>query len=116
MAALQHFDYSHLAPELRVISAPFHALAQQMVLQIPDDPQLTLGLQKLVEAKDCMVRAARVTGQPQSQTQSTATLDARDNESRWRPIDSQGNISPNPAPENPDEPDEGETGPEELQG
>lgn len=33
---------------------------------------------------------------------------------RWRPIDPAGNVSPDPAPETPDDPDEGETGPPEA--
>jgi hypothetical protein len=34
-------------------------------------------------------------------------------ESRWRPIDAQGNVDPRPASEAPDDPSEGETGPPE---
>ena len=37
-------------------------------------------------------------------------------ESRWRPIDPQGNVDPKPAPETPDDPSEGETGPPEVDG
>ena len=36
--------------------------------------------------------------------------------SRWRPIDKDANVAPDPAPENPDDPDEGETGPPEQTG
>lgn len=32
----------------------------------------------------------------------------------WRPIDAAGNVSEDPAPEAPDDQDEGETGPEET--
>lgn len=35
-------------------------------------------------------------------------------QSRWRPIASDGTIDPEPAPETPDEPNEGETGPPEV--
>jgi hypothetical protein len=34
------------------------ALAAQLVRQLPDGPELTAGLRKLLEAKDCFVRAA----------------------------------------------------------
>lgn len=36
-------------------------------------------------------------------------------ESRWRPIDSDGTVADEPAPEPPDDLDEGETGPPETQ-
>lgn len=53
----RHFDYEHLPNELAVISKPVSELAQSMVLTIPDGPELTAGLRKLLEAKDCLVRA-----------------------------------------------------------
>lgn len=34
------------------------ALAALMVCELPDGPELTAGLRKLLEAKDCFVRAA----------------------------------------------------------
>jgi hypothetical protein len=52
------FDFDHLNGHLRIVSQQIAAVAQNMVDDIPDDPQLVLGLQKLVEAKDCFVRAA----------------------------------------------------------
>lgn len=39
----------------------------------------------------------------------------RQTDPRWRPIDAEGTVDIDPAPENPDEPDEGETGPAEQQ-
>jgi hypothetical protein len=54
---LRYFDYSHLPDHLRVISEPFHDLAHEMAT-ILDGPELTAGLRKMLEAKDCMVRAA----------------------------------------------------------
>lgn len=61
--ATQHFEklfaYSHL-PEgiLRETSAQANVLACQMVRTLPDGPELSAGLRKLLEAKDCFVRAA----------------------------------------------------------
>jgi hypothetical protein len=52
-AILRYFDFAHL-PE-QAISRPFCELARSMQL---DGPELTTGLRKLLEAKDCMVRAA----------------------------------------------------------
>lgn len=34
------------------------ALAVIMIMELPDGPELTTGLRKLLEAKDCFVRAA----------------------------------------------------------
>jgi hypothetical protein len=33
-------------------------LAEAMIVELPDGPELTAGLRKLLEAKDCFVRAA----------------------------------------------------------
>jgi hypothetical protein len=56
-AILRYFSYEHLPPELREVSAPFCVLAHAMAEQF-EGPELTTGLRKLLEAKDCMVRAA----------------------------------------------------------
>ncbi|MFF2650613.1 hypothetical protein [Streptomyces sp. NPDC058045] len=55
---LRYFAYDHLPPHLAEVSAPFHGLAHELVAGLPDGPELTAGLRKLLEAKDCMVRAA----------------------------------------------------------
>lgn len=55
---LKHFSYGHLPPHLAEISEPCHTLAHEMVGALPDGPELTTGLRKLLEAKDCFVRAA----------------------------------------------------------
>lgn len=53
------FDYEHLSrPELRHVSKLCHDLAEDMIHNLPDGPELTAGLRKLLEAKDCFVRAA----------------------------------------------------------
>lgn len=53
------FEYGHL-PEgkPRGLSENCAALAASMVEALPDGPELSAGLRKLVEAKDCFVRAA----------------------------------------------------------
>jgi hypothetical protein len=55
---VQYFEYSHLPAKLQPISAEVYKLAQDMLLMIPSGPELTVGLRKLLEAKDCFVRAA----------------------------------------------------------
>jgi hypothetical protein len=59
----RHFAYSHLKTPLRGISAAVAAIALNMVGSLPDGPELTAGLRKLLEAKDCFVRAALDTAQ-----------------------------------------------------
>lgn len=54
---LQFFAYEHLPPNLRTISEPFCVLAYRFANELAG-PELTAGLRKLLEAKDCMVRAA----------------------------------------------------------
>jgi len=57
-AVLRHFRYEHLAASgLRELSHEFTAMAESMVDQLPDSPELTVCLRKLLEAKDCAVRA-----------------------------------------------------------
>lgn len=55
----QFFSFGHLrAGTLRETSRECHDLAERMIRQLPDSPELTAGLRKLLEAKDCFVRAA----------------------------------------------------------
>lgn len=54
---LQFFGYSHLPSHLQEISKPFGELAEKMVATLPRNPERTAGLRKLMEAKDCAVRA-----------------------------------------------------------
>lgn len=56
-AILKFFAYEHLPLHLRSISKPFSELAHEMASKL-EGPELTAGLRKLLEAKDCMVRAA----------------------------------------------------------
>ena len=55
---MQFFAYAHLPPELQAISKPFGDLAQHIVDTLPINPERTTALRKLLEAKDCAVRAA----------------------------------------------------------
>ncbi len=55
---LKFFRYSHLPPILQAASKPFHAVATQMDEALPDSSEKSAGLRKLLEAKDCFVRAA----------------------------------------------------------
>lgn len=73
---LRYFRYDHLPPHLQAVSRPFGELAHALAcddkgeaegfddLLVPlagtqlDGPELTVALRKLLEAKDCAVRAA----------------------------------------------------------
>lgn len=55
---LQYFEYKHLPAPLQAVSQPFHELAHWMVLTLPQNAERTVALRKLLEAKDCAVRAA----------------------------------------------------------
>lgn len=55
---LRFFDYEHLPPDLKAISAPIAELARRMDDFLPDGPEKAAGLRKLLESKDCFVRAA----------------------------------------------------------
>jgi hypothetical protein len=55
---LKHFAYAHLPEQRQNVSRPFAVLAAQAVEQLPPGPELSAGLRKLLEAKDCFVRAA----------------------------------------------------------
>jgi hypothetical protein len=55
---LQFFTYEHLPFELQTISAPFARLAKVVADRAPFNPETTVALRKLLEAKDAAVRAA----------------------------------------------------------
>lgn len=54
---LQFFAYEHLPINLQAVSRPFCELAKSIVETLPMNPETTVSLRKLLEAKDCAVRA-----------------------------------------------------------
>ncbi len=54
---LRFFAYDHLPKMLQGVSATFYALADEMDNTLPECAEKSAGLRKLLEAKDCMVRA-----------------------------------------------------------
>jgi len=54
----KYFTYNHLPENLQKISKPIADLAQLMETTLPDGPEKSTGMRKLLEAKDCFVRAA----------------------------------------------------------
>ena len=55
---LTYFKYDHLPPALQVVSKPFGDLAFDVSRTLPTSAETTTCLRKLLEAKDCAVRAA----------------------------------------------------------
>lgn len=55
--ALRGFEVEHLPPDLIGIAREFRTLALTMAEELPGDVEAVRGLHKLVEAKDCAVRA-----------------------------------------------------------
>lgn len=54
---MQFFAYTHLPAHLAAVSEPFARLADDVVRTLPRNPERTVALRKLLEAKDAAVRA-----------------------------------------------------------
>lgn len=54
---MQFFKYDHLPKEVQKVSAPFFTLANAIDESLDDNPEKSTCLRKLLEAKDCAVRA-----------------------------------------------------------
>jgi len=55
---IKYFEYSHLPKHLQNISKPLCELASLMEEILPDGAEKSAGMRKLLEAKDCFVRAS----------------------------------------------------------
>lgn len=53
---LQFFEYEHLPENLQIASKPFCELARRVAAEWPMNPERTVCLRKLLEAKDAAVR------------------------------------------------------------
>lgn len=52
------FSWDHLPPHLADVSSAFGTVAWEMATELPPSAEVSAGLRKLLEAKDCCVRAA----------------------------------------------------------
>ena len=66
---IKYFAYAHLPPKLQAVSRPLGDLAQQLDAMLPDGPEKSAGMRKLLEAKDCFVRSALDIPAPQEYSQ-----------------------------------------------
>ena len=53
----KYFEYAHLPEHLQEVSKPVGELAKLMDQVLPDCAEKSAGMRKLLEAKDCFVRA-----------------------------------------------------------
>lgn len=54
---MQFFKYDHLPAHLQAVSKPFGELALELDQTLPGNPEKSAAMRKLLEAKDCAVRA-----------------------------------------------------------
>lgn len=54
---MRYFTHGHLPGPLAEVSIPICELAEKMEAVLPNGPEKSAGLRKLLEAKDCFVRA-----------------------------------------------------------
>lgn len=54
---MKWFKFDHLPGNLKLVSKACAGLAEEMDSGLPEGPEKTAGLRKLLEAKDCFVRA-----------------------------------------------------------
>jgi len=55
---MKFFEFKHLPEHLQIVSRPFCDLAQEMHALLTDGAEKKWTLRKILEAKDCAVRAA----------------------------------------------------------
>lgn len=53
---IQFFSYEHLPKNLQEVAKPICELAMKLEKELPDGPEKSAGMRKLLEAKDCFVR------------------------------------------------------------
>jgi hypothetical protein len=65
-AILRHFRFDHLPPHLQATSKPFCDLAHWIARELPENDESREAMRKLLEAKDCGVRALLEASPPSS--------------------------------------------------
>jgi hypothetical protein len=82
---VQFFAYDHLPRELQLVSRPFAELAET-IMTLPRNPERTVALRKLLEAKDAAVRAAIAKPAPPQAIKSVAEVQGLDPEAVGRGV------------------------------
>ena len=57
---LKFFSYGHLRADLQPHSQQYSDLAHNIVATVPEGPERTVALRKLLEAKDATIRAIAI--------------------------------------------------------
>ena len=55
---MKYFEYKHLPEHLQMVSKSFYVMADMVCRKIPASAERSAGLRKILEAKDCIVRAS----------------------------------------------------------
>ena len=55
--SLKYFEFGNLPEHVQVVVKPIHALAVKLDKSLPNGSEKSAGLRKLLEAKDCIIRA-----------------------------------------------------------
>lgn len=76
MSIMQFFNYEHLNEPLKSVSKKFGDLAKEMNEYLPENPEKTVMLRKLLEAKDCAVRAVIFKEEDASEAQAEEQKEA----------------------------------------
>jgi hypothetical protein len=63
---LQYFNYEHLPEYQQNVAHGFFDMAHHIEAHIPGSAEKSAGLRKLLEAKDCIVRASLPAGYPEN--------------------------------------------------
>lgn len=71
---LRFFAFDHLPPHLQDVSRAVRKAAVFMQLHLPESAEKSAGLRKLLEAKDCFVRAAIDLRQEREEQATTAAV------------------------------------------
>lgn len=54
---IKYFSYVNLPLKFQAVGKPIGNLARQMETLLPDGPEKDAGMRKLLEARDCFIRA-----------------------------------------------------------
>lgn len=60
---IKHFAYQHLPGEMQMVSRPFYELAASLCNMLDRGPEFDMMIRKLLEAKDCAIRAQKFPGE-----------------------------------------------------
>lgn len=89
---LDLFEYKHLPEHLQDVSRPLNTVAHSMADNLGSGPELTAGLRKLLEAKDCFVRQAVIDARAIETRSAPASTDVEIRTSAIGVVDEQTRI------------------------